>query len=136
MNEENAFETRFREAQLEDGHWRTASTDDYLAMWRELVALCEDGYDDITDEYEFDLQARDALEIALNDPALNEHEEISELRARVFEIDARIRDILCDHPVKNPDSHPWWNCYIPRFGRRDFAEDVYSRYGLSIRIVD
>ncbi|MGJ7905604.1 hypothetical protein ACOQFL_03885 [Actinopolyspora sp. H202] len=136
MLEENAFEARFRAAQLEAGSWRTSSTDNCLKMWRDHVETCEEGYDWNTDEYDFDLQARDSLELALNDPVLNEHEEIEALRARVHEIDAGLRSILHDQPVKDPAKHPWWECYVPRYGTREFAKDVYRRYGIGISTVD
>ncbi|GAB3555025.1 hypothetical protein J2S53_002638 [Actinopolyspora lacussalsi] len=136
MREENAFEARFRAAQLEAGYWRTGSTDEELGNWEDLVAQCEEGYDDITDEYDFDLQSRDSLELALNDPVLNEHEEIEALRARVYEIDTGLRAISHDQPVRDPAKHPWWECYVPRYGTREFAKDVYRRYGIAISTVD
>lgn len=124
MSVESSFEARFRAAQLEAGHWRTSSTDNCLKMWRDHVEACEEGYDWNTDEYDFDLQSRESLELALNDPVLNEHEEIEALRA-----------ISHDQPVKDPAKHPWWECYVPRYGTREFAKDVYRRYGISISTV-
>ncbi|SFT59233.1 hypothetical protein SAMN04487904_10498 [Actinopolyspora lacussalsi subsp. righensis] len=136
MNRKNEFEERFQEALTEQGYIRTRTTEEHLERWNYFISECEEGYDDNVDEYDFDLQPRKALEIALQDPVLNTKEEIKSLREQVFEADKRLRDILCDKPIRDPDINPWWMCYVPRFGCREFVEDVYDVYGLSIQTVD
>ncbi|ASU80205.1 hypothetical protein CDG81_20180 [Actinopolyspora erythraea] len=64
---------------------------------------------------------------------LDTQEEIESPREQVFEADNRLRDILHEQPIRAPGINPWWMCYVPRFGCREFVSDVYDVYGLSIQ---
>ncbi|WP_017972776.1 hypothetical protein [Actinopolyspora halophila] len=128
--------TRFHEFLVRRGEEQIYDPEDALSDWQKFVALCEEGYDDNEFEYAFDLQDRDLLEEALNDPELNRLPGIEWLRREVAAADQRLRAILHEQPIRDPEHHPWWHAYVPRYSGREFAEDMRKAHGLTLRVVD
>ncbi|WP_258175189.1 hypothetical protein [Actinopolyspora mortivallis] len=101
-----------------------------------FVQGCEEGYDDNQYEYYNDIVVRDILERALDDPELNRLPGIEWLRREVAAADQRLRTILHEQPVDDPEHHPWWRAYVPYYGGREFAEDIQELYGVTLHVVD
>lgn len=127
---------RFCEVLAESGEWKVSDPEDVLGNWQDFVSSCEQGYDEDQFEYDHDLEDRDTLEKALNDPVLNGFAEIEWLRREVYAVDERFRGLLHEQPRRDPASSPWWYAYVPRFAGREFAEDMYRMHGLNIRVVE
>ncbi|WP_019855987.1 hypothetical protein [Actinopolyspora mortivallis] len=106
MTDSADFTTRFHEFLVRRGEEKIYDPEDALSDWQNFVALCEEGYDDNEFEYAFDLQNRDLLEDALNDPRLNSFPEIEWLRREVAEADQRLRAILHEQPIRIPRTPP------------------------------
>ncbi|SDR12403.1 hypothetical protein [Actinopolyspora saharensis] len=56
-----------------------------MGNWQDFVSSCEQGYDEDQFEYDHDLEDRDTLEKALNDPVLNGFAEMERLRREFAE---------------------------------------------------
>jgi hypothetical protein len=130
------FLTRYLEIQHGSGRTRGVSPTGDLALWDGFVKSCEAGYDDSLYDYLYELQVRDALELALNDAPLTRLEGYDRFQTKVQAIDQRFKQVATTHlPVANPTGLGWWRLVVPDIGEADFAHNLQEEFGVVITIV-
>ncbi|MFD9485188.1 hypothetical protein [Streptomyces sp. NPDC059991] len=98
--------------------------------------MCESGYDDSLYEYFYDLQVRDALEIALNDRELRRLDGYDLFHEKVSVVDDDFRRIATlPLPVKDPTGSDWWHLIIPDRGRLEFVVNLREEFGVTVTVV-
>ncbi|MBN0046841.1 hypothetical protein JS756_22555 [Streptomyces actuosus] len=108
-----------------------------LASWREFVAVCVEGYDDVLPEYFHDLRVRDAIERGLADRSLRGMEGFDDFSHAVNVVDERFREIATVRiNLSDPKVFAWWHHVVPGRGGEEFARDLQRHFGATIEIVE
>jgi hypothetical protein len=102
--------------------------------WERMVDWFALGYDDILDEYDFDLQFRDSIQYCLDAPELQAYPEFASFAQRIAAIDDRFRQLLHPTPLPGAAALPWWRAQVVRTGNEVYARDVMERYGIAIEV--
>ncbi len=104
-----------------------------LGMWNGLVDECYESYQWDISEFRNELGSRDQLDTILRAPELAEYPEHSELRDRVYSIDARFRELLLPD-CEFPKGTTWWRRGVLRFAGTAYADYCGQLYGFDVRI--
>ncbi|MFE3586268.1 hypothetical protein ACFXOY_01965 [Streptomyces niveus] len=131
------FLREYEQVQGRAGRGEGASALRDLASWREFVAACVAGYDDVLPEYFHDLRVRDAIECGLADHTLRGMAGFEDFFRAVHVVDARFREIATVR-IRLADSKvfSWWYHLVPGKGGSEFARDLQSKFGVTIEIVE
>lgn len=126
------FEEEFSSFIRASGRWRDTSPQALLGRWSRFVDDCEQGYPRDAEDYFNDLTSRDSLERAMASVELQEFPEMSQLRARVEEIDSRFRALLIPEVFPGIPDEFWWARGMVKTGRRRLVEDVRRAYCIDL----
>lgn len=111
--------------------WRTIPSPSLLLeQWHEFVEICNDGYSATIYEYENERSVRDLLEKLMQDPILQQFQEMEALRQQVGEIDWRFQEQSRDEVAMADNQAPWWHQCVPSRADGEFAEDLRSKFGI------
>ncbi|MEU7756481.1 hypothetical protein AB0B57_13395 [Micromonospora sp. NPDC049101] len=106
----------------------------YVEGWEQFVGFCEDGYDDVLDEYWNDLSVRHAIETVLTDERLRGFPQMGWVRERVEAADERFRAVLSEQPMPGLADRPWWEAHVPAFVGPVLAAELWDSYGISVEV--
>ncbi|GAB2796554.1 hypothetical protein [Amycolatopsis magusensis] len=124
---------RFAEVVADFG-WRTAPGPEQLAgQWEQVVDLVEAGYEDNIYEYHNDLTVRGLIDRLLTDEELRGDERLDGFRARIAQVDTRLRNLLTSAPVHDI-AGPWWETRVPVYAGEELAKDLRDRYGVDVEV--
>jgi hypothetical protein len=126
------FEEEFSSFIRASGRWRDTDPEALLGRWSRFVDDCEQGYPRDAEDYFNDLTSRDSLERALASVQLQEFPEMSQLRARVEEIDARFRALLTPEVFPGIPGEFWWARGMVKAGGKRLVEDVRREYRIDL----
>ncbi|MFE4621870.1 hypothetical protein [Streptomyces mirabilis] len=133
MTRENTnFEEEFSSFIRASGRWRDTAPEALLGRWSRFVDDCEQGYPRDAEDYFNDLTSRDSLERALASVELQEFSEMSQLRARVEEIDSRFRALLIPEVFPGIPDKFWWARGMVKAGGKRLVEDVRREYRIDL----
>jgi hypothetical protein len=126
------FEEEFSSFIRASGRWRDTAPEALLGRWSRFVEDCEQGYPHDAEDYFNDLTSRDSLELALTSVELQQFPEMSQLRARVEEIDSRFRALLIPEAFPGIPDKFWWARGMVKAGRKRLVEDVRREYRINL----
>ncbi|WP_046779134.1 hypothetical protein [Streptomyces yangpuensis] len=107
-----------------------------VAAWAGFTEECLSGYGDSLPEYNFELYVRDRLQKALDSPILQKQADYESFLAAVSTTDEDFRNATPVFiEVANPSALGWWHTRVPDKAGAEFADDVGSRFGVTINIV-
>lgn len=118
------FEEEFSSFIRASGRWRDTTPEALLGRWARFIDDCEQGYPHDAEDYFNDLTSRDSLEDAPTSEELQAFPEMQQLRARVEEIDSRLRPLLMTDVFPRIPDECWWARGIVKFGRKRFVDEV------------
>jgi hypothetical protein len=105
-----------------------------VEAWENLVADCEEGYEQNTDELHWDGQCRLSLEKAMSAPELDAFpEQMQALRERVLAADERLRLLFLPGVQIGHSGWEWWRRGVLRNGAGEYADDMLNYYGIDLR---
>ncbi|MEU7840371.1 hypothetical protein AB0B39_05290 [Micromonospora sp. NPDC049114] len=106
----------------------------YVQGWEQFVGFCEDGYDDILEEYRFDLSVRHAIENVLTDERLFGFPQMGWVRERIEAADERFRAVLSEQRMPGPDERQWWEAHVLAWAGPTLAADLRDAYGIHVQV--
>lgn len=137
MGIETDFLQEYEQVQVRAGRGEGVSALRDLASWREFVAACVEGYDDVLPEYFHDLRIRYAIERALVGNSLRGMRGFGDFSRAVHVVDERFREIATVRiKLADPKAFSWWHQVVPRKGGEEFARDLQRHFGVTIEIVE
>ncbi|MCO1595591.1 hypothetical protein M8C17_10480 [Micromonospora sp. RHAY321] len=128
MTDDRQFVERF--AEVTGGRRPTG----FVEGWEQFVGFCEEGYDDVLDEYWFDLSVRQRIETALTDDRLRDFPQMGWFREQVGAVDERFRAVLSEERFPARTELPWWEAYLPAWAGPVLAEELWSTYGVRVEV--
>ncbi|MEU9358013.1 hypothetical protein AB0D35_07840 [Streptomyces sp. NPDC048301] len=126
------FEEEFSSFIRASGRWRDTAPEALLGRWSRFVDDCEQGYPRDAEDYFNDLTSRDALERAMASVELREFPQMSQLCARVEEIDSRFRALLIPEAFPGVPGEFWWARGMVKIGRKRLVEGVRREYCIDL----
>ncbi|ULR52980.1 hypothetical protein [Streptomyces deccanensis] len=136
MDSGTDFLQGYKQVQFMAGRGAEVSASRDLASWREFVAACAEGYDDVLPEYFHDLRVRDAIERGLANHSLMGMRGFADFSRAVHIVDERFREIATVRIVlADPEMFSWWHHVVPGRGSEEFARDLQLHFGVTIEIV-
>ncbi|MFB8784450.1 hypothetical protein VSS38_32695 [Streptomyces albogriseolus] len=133
----NEFLHGYEEVQVRAGRREGVSALRDLASWRQFVATCQEGYDDVLPEYFHDLRVRDAIERGLAEDSLRGTRGFDDFWRAVHDVDERFRKIATV-PIRlaDPQAFSWWHHVVPGKGGEEFARDLERHFAVVIDVVE
>ncbi|MBM0232338.1 hypothetical protein JNW91_10970 [Micromonospora sp. STR1_7] len=128
MPDDRQFVERF--AEVTGGRRPTG----YVEAWEQFVGFCEEGYDDVLDEYWFDLSVRHAIEQVLTDEGLRGFPQMGWFRELVGDADERFRAVLSEQRAPVRSDAPWWEAYLPAWAGPVLAAELRDTYGIHVEV--
>ncbi len=133
MNNSN-FEQGAREILKKNGSWQE-STDELIEDWQHCIESCETGYQDVYDEYIFDVSVRRDIDAVLQDKQISALPEMDKFRNKVYSLDERMKSLMRSDPIQSPEKFPWWEAYPLRYGGKEISEDYKRIFGIDIEVI-
>jgi hypothetical protein len=109
--------------------WQVTDTPwDVIERWEQFVDACSSCYQWGIYEFDDEVRVRTLLDRAFSDPQLIGYPQITEMRERVTQADARFRNLLSDQTIRDERKSWWLRAVLARAGDeyRDDAKRVYS----------
>ncbi|MEU7929813.1 hypothetical protein [Micromonospora sp. NPDC049107] len=128
MTDDRQFVQRF--AEVTGGQRPTG----LVEGWEQVVEFCEEGYDDILDEYWFDLSIRHTIDRVLTDERLFGFPQMGWVRERVAAADERFRAVLSEQRMPAQREEPWWEAYVPAWAGPVLAAELRDTYDIRIEV--
>ncbi|MGW2623290.1 hypothetical protein [Micromonospora taraxaci] len=128
MTDDRQFVERF--AEVTGGRRPTG----LVEGWEQVVEFCEEGYDDVLDEYWFDLSIRHTIDTMLTDERLSGFPQMGWVRERVAAADERFRAVLSEQRMPARREMPWWEAYVPAWAGPVLAAELRDTYDIRIEV--
>ncbi|MET7861719.1 hypothetical protein ACPB67_26380 [Micromonospora taraxaci] len=128
MTDDRQFVERF--AEVTGGRRPTG----LVEGWEQVVEFCEEGYDDVLDEYWFDLSIRHTIDRMLTDERLSGFPQMGWVRERVEAADERFRAVLSEQRMPARREMPWWEAYVPAWAGPVLAAELRDTYDIRIEV--
>lgn len=130
----NSFLFGVKEIFGQRGWTHEVSPASLLKDWLLFVEECEKGYPNNIYEYYNDIRVREWIELILSAPQLQQFPELEEFASNILLIDKRFQALLLPD-VSLPKSF-WWEKGVPRYGGREFRDDLVNLYGIKIELLE
>ncbi|MGW4677610.1 hypothetical protein ACWEOS_03985 [Micromonospora taraxaci] len=128
MTDDRQFVERF--AEVTGGRRPTG----LVEGWEQVVEFCEEGYDDVLDEYWLDLSIRHTIDRMLTDERLSGFPQMGWVRERVEAADERFRAVLSEQRMPARREMPWWEAYVPAWAGPVLAAELRDTYDIRIEV--
>ena len=116
---------------------RPESAEEMLECWAAFVELCKGGYGaygDVMEAYDNDISIRDAIEVMVEDAALQRMAGFRWFFERVAATDARFKALLQNDVAIKGDDAPWWRRGVLIYAATDYVAEIKRLYGIEVEV--
>jgi hypothetical protein len=126
------FLPSFKDFLVRHGWSAKTSPWEIIERWESFVDECVDCYQWGFYEFDNEVKVRESLEFAIADQGLAGHEQMAEIRERVWAADEKFDRLLGPEKIRG-EKFPWWRRGVLAHAGDEYQDDIKRLYKIDVQ---